>query len=90
MFFFNHQYFLQNEGINNTNTAKSSNLPKIMPKLKIHLDMLFNWEKFPFGPIISPKPGPTLDKEDAAPEIEVIKSRPVKVSIEAKTKNIKI
>ena len=29
-----------------------------------------------------------MDKEDAAPEIEVIKSKPVKVSSEANTKNI--
>ena len=37
-------------------------------------------EKFPLGPIIDPKPGPTLEIEVAAPEIEVTKSRPVKES----------
>ena len=37
-------------------------------------------EKFPLGPIIGPNPGPTLDIEVAAPEIDVIKSRPVKES----------
>ena len=35
-------------------------------------------EKFPLGPIIDPNPGPTLEIEVAAPEIEVIKSRPDK------------
>ena len=35
-------------------------------------------EKFPLEPIIEPKPGPTLDIDVAAPEIEVIKSKPVK------------
>ena len=29
------------------------------------------------GPIIDPNPGPTLDIDVAAPDIEVIKSRPV-------------
>ena len=37
-----------------------------------------NDEKFPLGPKIEPSPGPTLEIEVAAPEIEVIKSRPVK------------
>tara|TARA_X000000368_G_C22565400_1_gene508262 strand:+ start:202 stop:438 length:237 start_codon:yes stop_codon:yes gene_type:complete len=32
------------------------------------------------GPIIDPSPGPTLEMEVAAPEIEVIKSRPVNES----------
>ena len=34
-------------------------------------------EKFPFGPIIEPRPGPTFEIEVAAPEIAVIKSSPV-------------
>ena len=33
--------------------------------------------KFPFGPIISPSPGPTLDIDVAAPEIADKKSSPV-------------
>ena len=33
--------------------------------------------KFPFGPIISPSPGPTFDIDVAAPEIADKKSRPV-------------
>ena len=45
-------------------------------------------EKFPFGPIIEPKPGPTFEIEVAAPEIEVIKSKPVKDSRAVNTKNI--
>ena len=77
MFFFNRQYFLQKEGINNTNTANNSNLPKFIEILKIHLAQSVNWEKFPFGPIISPKPGPTFDIDVAAADIAVIKSKPL-------------
>ena len=40
-------------------------------------------EKSPLGPIVEPKPGPTLDIDVAAPEIEVTKSSPVKDSITA-------
>ena len=45
-------------------------------------------EKSPLGPIVEPKPGPTLDIDVAAPEIEVTKSNPVKDSIAARRKNI--
>ena len=45
-------------------------------------------EKFPFGPIIDPKPGPTLEIEVAAPEIEVIKSKPVKDKSAVRLKKI--
>jgi hypothetical protein len=45
-------------------------------------------EKFPLGPIIEPSPGPTLDIEVAAPEIEVIKSKPVNESNAVIIKNI--
>ena len=38
-------------------------------------------EKSPLGPIVEPKPGPTLDIDVAAPEIEVTKSSPVEDSI---------
>ena len=48
-----------------------------MAKESIHLEISETPEKFPFGPIISPRPGPTLDIEVAAPEIADIKSRPV-------------
>jgi len=60
--------------------ANSSSLPKIMPKLNIHLETSGKEEKFPLGPIIEPSPGPTLDIDVAAPEIDVIKSRPVRES----------
>tara|TARA_B100001769_G_scaffold228061_1_gene189743 strand:+ start:273 stop:458 length:186 start_codon:yes stop_codon:yes gene_type:complete len=59
-----------------------------MPKLKAHLEELVRDEKFPLGPIISPKPGPTFEIDVAAPEIEVIKSKPVKDSIAVKKKKI--
>ena len=45
-------------------------------------------EKFPFGPIIEPKPGPTLEMEVAAPEMDVTKSKPVKDNKAVNTKNI--
>ena len=46
-----------------------------MPILKIHLEKSFKYEKFPFGPITSPNPGPTFDIEVAAAEIAVTKSK---------------
>ncbi len=36
------------------------------------------YAKFSLGPIVSPRPGPTFDKDVAAPDIDVIKSKPVK------------
>tara|TARA_B100001250_G_scaffold405780_1_gene423785 strand:+ start:1169 stop:1333 length:165 start_codon:yes stop_codon:yes gene_type:complete len=45
-------------------------------------------EKFPLGPIIDPNPGPTLEIDVAAPDIDVIKSRPVKDSNAVITKKI--
>ena len=57
--------------------ANSSSLPKIIPKLNIHFEISGRDEKFPFGPIIEPSPGPTFDIDVAAPEIDVIKSKPV-------------
>ena len=47
-----------------------------MPIVSIHLEMSGKVEKLPFGPISSPKPGPTFDIEVAAPDIDVIKSNP--------------
>ena len=44
--------------------------------------------KFPLGPINDPNPGPTLDIEVAAPEIAVIKSKPVNESKAAIMKKI--
>ena len=43
----------------------------------------------PLGPITSPKPGPTFDIAEAAPEIDVTKSKPFKDRIVAKIKKMK-
>ena len=48
-----------------------------MPNDNIHLETSGIDLKFPFGPITSPRPGPTFDIDVAAPEIEDKKSRPV-------------
>ena len=58
--------------------------------LKAHLEGSDNEEKLPLGPIISPNPGPTLEIEVAAPEIDVTKSKPVKDNIAVKKKKITI
>ena len=58
--------------------AKSSNLPNIIPSVKIHLEISGKLEKLLLGPIVEPNPGPTFDIEVAAPEIEVTKSKPLK------------
>ena len=63
---------------NKTNIANSSSLPNNIPALSIHLEKSGKVEKFPLEPITEPRPGPTLDIDVAAPEIEVIKSRPLK------------
>ena len=86
--YFSFNQFLQKEGKNKTKIAKSSSLPIIIPKVRIHFEISGKVEKFPFGPIIEPKPGPTFEIEVAAPEIEVIKSKPVKDSRAVNTKNI--
>jgi len=69
-------YDLQKEGKKRTNTANISNLPSNIAKDSIHLDTSETWLKFPFGPIISPSPGPTFDIAVAEPEIADRKSRP--------------
>ena len=71
---------LQNDGKNKIKTANNSNLPSNIPNDNIHLETSGKEEKFPLGPIIEPSPGPTLDIDVAAPEIDVIKSRPVRES----------
>ena len=53
-----------------------------------HLEISGNDEKSPLGPIIGPNPGPTFDIDVAAPEIAVIKSRPVRDSNAVRIKNI--
>jgi hypothetical protein len=42
----------------------------------------------PLGPIIEPNPGPTFEIDVAAPEIEVIKSKPLKDKSAVIKKNI--
>ena len=64
--------------------------PKIIPTVKIHLEKSGNEEKSPFGPIIGPRPGPTFEIDVAAPEIAVIKSKPVNDNNAVRTKNITI
>ena len=68
--------------------ANNSSLPKIIPTVKIHFETSGKDEKSPLGPIIGPNPGPTLEIEVAAPEIAVIKSRPVKDSNAVSKKKI--
>tara|TARA_Y100000768_G_C23681332_1_gene542431 strand:+ start:336 stop:683 length:348 start_codon:yes stop_codon:yes gene_type:complete len=69
-------YVLQKDGKNNTRTAKISNLPNNIAKDNIHFEISETWLKLPFGPIISPKPGPTFDIAVAAPDIADKKSNP--------------
>ena len=71
-----------------TSIANNSNLPNIIPRLKIHLDISGKLEKLPLGPIVEPNPGPTFEIEVAAPEIEVTKSKPLKDNNAVITKNI--
>ena len=68
-------YVLQKDGKNNTKTAKISNLPNNIAKDNIHFEISETWLKLPFGPIISPKPGPTFDIAEAAAENAVRKSK---------------
>ena len=70
-------YDLQKDGKKRTNTANISNLPRSIPNESIHFDTSETWLKFPFGPIMSPRPGPTLDIAVAAQETADKKSRPV-------------
>ena len=62
---------------NKTNTVSSSNRPNNIPRLSNHLALSDKVKKFPSGPIIGPRPGPTLDIEVAAADTDVIKSKPV-------------
>ena len=69
-------YDLQKEGKKRTNTANISNLPSNIAKDNIHLDTFDTSLKLPLGPIMSPKPGPTLDIDVAEPDIADKKSNP--------------
>ena len=59
-----------------------------MAKDNIHFEISETWLKLPFGPIISPSPGPTFEIDVAAPEIADKKSNPVIDSKMAIKKNI--
>ena len=83
-------HFFQKEGRKRIKIANNSNLPNIIPKVKIHLEIWGIFEKFPFDPISDPNPGPTFDIDVAAPEIDVIKSSPDKESRAVNIKNITI
>ena len=51
--------------------------PILIIVFKCNFNCSDTWLKFPFGPIISPSPGPTLDIAVAAPETADRKSKPV-------------
>ena len=44
---------------------------------------MFKFEKFPFGPITSPNPGPTLEIDVAAADIAVTKFNPLTDGIDS-------
>ena len=58
--------------------VNSSNLPINILILKIHFALSGRGAKEPVGPIISPRPGPTLEIEVTAPDMAVKKSSPTK------------
>ena len=60
-----------------------------MPIVSNHLDISGKVAKFPLGPIVEPKPGPTLEIDVAAPEIDVMKSKPDKDNNADNPKKIK-
>ena len=69
-------YLLQNAGENITRTVNNSSRPKSIPNANIHFAKSGKLEKFPVGPIVDPRPGPTLLIAVAAPDIAVMKSSP--------------
>ena len=85
---FCHSQFFQKDGKNNTSIANNSSLPKIIPKDNIHFEISGKLEKFPLGPIVDPNPGPTFEMDVAAPDIEVIKSKPERDNSAVITKKI--
>lgn len=66
-----------------TKAARISKRPKSMPALKVHFAESGRVEKFPVGPMISPRPGPTFEIDVMAPESAVMKSRPIADRINA-------
>ena len=81
--------FFQKEGKNKTSTANNSSLPSNIPKDKLNFEKVGKVWKFPLGPTISPKPGPTLDIAVAAPDTAVTKSKPFKDNNVANIKKMK-
>ena len=77
------KHYFQKDLLNITRKVKNSNLPANIPKERTHLANSGISAKLYDGPIILPKPGPTLDIEVADAEIEVSISRPVKDKIRA-------
>ena len=61
--------------------TRSSNLPKIIARIKIYFSILSRLLKLPDGPIISPIPGPTFAKAVVAPDKAVTKSNPQKARL---------
>lgn len=57
----------QKAGVNSTSTVNTSRRPKSMPKDSSHLAPSGRLEKLPAGPMIWPRPGPTLAIAVAAP-----------------------
>src|SRR5690606_19623955 len=79
---------LQNTGVKITSTARISSRPSSMAKDRIHLAESGTAAKLPAGPIIGPKPGPTLVIEASEPDTQVSRSRPVAASSTVKTAHI--
>ena len=75
------------ESLNKHDISLSSLISKLNND-KLNLEKSGSSLKLPFGPIIGPNPGPTLEIDVAAPEIAVIKSRPLKDSRAARVKKI--
>ena len=71
-----YNYFFQKFLENNTKKVKISNLPTNIVIAKTHFPISSILEKFPFGPIISPMPGPTFEIAEADADNAVIKSDP--------------
>lgn len=57
--------------------VRTSSRPSSIPKHSSHLAVSVRLAKLPAGPIVSPRPGPTLAMAVAAAVMDVIKSRPV-------------
>ena len=82
-------YFFQKFFENNTSIVKISSLPTSIVIAKIHLDLSFKFEQLPFGPIISPIPGPTFEIADAEADKAVKKSNSKKLNVIDDKINIK-